>query len=86
MAQTNKWIFFACVIYSLAKFEFFEMFAYIYDHPYIIIDILNNAIMNNICQFFVYYMIQKFRQHIVPFIITIRKIFSVVLSIVWFNH
>ena len=37
-------------------------------------------------QIFVYYLIQKFRQHIVPFIITIRKIFSVVISILWFNH
>jgi drug/metabolite transporter (DMT)-like permease len=31
-------------------------------------------------------MIQKFRQHIVPFIITVRKILSVVLSILWFGH
>lgn len=35
---------------------------------------------------FVYYLIQKFKQHIAPFVITIRKIFSVVISIFWFNH
>ena len=39
-----------------------------------------------IVQLFVYYLIQKFRQHIVPFIITLRKILSVVLSIIWFHH
>jgi hypothetical protein len=35
---------------------------------------------------FVYYLIQKFKQHIAPFVITIRKILSVVISIFWFNH
>ena len=44
------------------------------------------SVMSTIVQMFVYYLIQKFRQHIVPFIITVRKIFSVVLSILWFEH
>ena len=44
------------------------------------------SVMSTVVQMFVYYLIQKFRQHIVPFIITIRKIFSVVLSILWFSH
>lgn len=44
------------------------------------------AVSSTIVQFFVYYLIQKFRQHIVPFVITVRKILSVILSIIWFQH
>ena len=35
---------------------------------------------------FVYRMIKQFKQHIVPFVITTRKIFTVVISIVFYNH
>jgi drug/metabolite transporter (DMT)-like permease len=42
--------------------------------------------MNFFVQMFVYYIIQKFKQHVAPFVITIRKIFSVVISIFWFSH
>ena len=35
---------------------------------------------------FVYRMIKQFKQHFVPFVITTRKIFTVGLSIVFYNH
>lgn len=31
-------------------------------------------------------MIKQFKQHIVPFVITTRKIFTVIISIVFYNH
>lgn len=37
-------------------------------------------------QIVVYWMINHFRQHVVPFIITTRKILTVVLSIIFFKH
>lgn len=37
-------------------------------------------------QMFVYRMIKQFKQHFVPFVITTRKIFTVGLSIVFYNH
>lgn len=37
-------------------------------------------------QIVVYWMISHFRQHVVPFIITTRKILTVVLSILFFKH
>lgn len=37
-------------------------------------------------QFFVYRMIKQFKQHVLPFTITTRKIFSVVLSIMFYKH
>jgi len=31
-------------------------------------------------------MIKQFKQHIVPFVITTRKIFTVVISIIFYGH
>jgi len=31
-------------------------------------------------------MIKLFKQHIVPFVITTRKLLTVVISVIWFNH
>lgn len=44
------------------------------------------SILTSIGQMFVYRMIKQFKQHIVPFVITTRKIFTVVISIVFYNH
>lgn len=35
---------------------------------------------------FIYRMIKAFKQHVVPFVVTTRKIFTVGLSIFYFNH
>lgn len=35
---------------------------------------------------FIYKLIKDFKQHVVPFVVTTRKLFSVVLSIILFNH
>lgn len=42
--------------------------------------------LTGVGQIFVYRMIKQFKQHIVPFVITTRKIFTVVISIVLYNH
>lgn len=34
----------------------------------------------------IYWMINNFKQHVVPFITTSRKIFTVVISIIFFDH
>lgn len=49
-------------------------------------DVIGISVMNLFGQMFVYYIITKFKQHIAPFVITIRKIFSVIISIFWFSH
>ena len=44
------------------------------------------AFLTTAGQIFIYRMIKQFKQHIVPFVITTRKIFTVVLSIFIFKH
>ena len=38
------------------------------------------------CQIFVYRLIKQFKQHIVPFIITTRKIITIVISMLFVGH
>lgn len=37
-------------------------------------------------QIVVYWMITNFKQHVVPFVITTRKLFTVAISIAFFKH
>lgn len=86
MFQINKWVFVFSLCYSMLTFDLWYIAEFIYDHPTVLYDILGISCMNFFVQMFVYYIIQKFKQHIAPFVITIRKIFSVIISIFWFSH
>jgi len=44
------------------------------------------AILAFIGHIFIYNMINNFKQHIVPFVITTRKIISVGISMIYFKH
>lgn len=44
------------------------------------------SLLSTIGQFVVYYMIKEFKQHIVPFVITLRKIFTIGVNIVYYHH
>jgi len=37
-------------------------------------------------QIIVYRLIKEFKQHIVPFVVTTRKVITVVFSLVYFHH
>ena len=44
------------------------------------------SVLTFIGQIFVYRMIKQFKQHIVPFVVTTRKIITVGFSLIYFNH
>ena len=54
--------------------------------PQTIIDLFLFSILGATGQIFIYRMVKQFKQHIVPFVITTRKIFTVIISIVVYNH
>lgn len=54
--------------------------------PRTIIDLCLFSILGAIGQIFIYRMVKQFKQHIVPFVITTRKIFTVIISIIIYNH
>ncbi len=44
------------------------------------------SVLTFVGQIFVYRMIKQFKQHIVPFVVTTRKIITVGFSLIYFNH
>jgi drug/metabolite transporter (DMT)-like permease len=44
------------------------------------------GVLGTVGQMFVYRMIKQFKQHFPPFVITTRKIFTVGISIVYYQH
>lgn len=57
-----------------------------YTHPQCLFHILLLSLSGAVGQMFVYWLISNFRQHVVPFIITTRKILTVGISIMYFGH
>jgi UDP-galactose transporter B1 len=55
-------------------------------HKAILIDNILIGVLCFVGQIFIYRMVKQFKQHIVPFIITTRKIFTVALSIIVYGH
>jgi drug/metabolite transporter (DMT)-like permease len=86
MFQINKWVFFFSLGFSLVTLQFWYIAKFVWEHPTVMYDIVGISCMNFFVQMFVYYIIQKFKQHVAPFVITIRKIISVIISIFWFSH
>lgn len=56
------------------------------DHPISLLHMLALGLMGCFGQIVVYWMISHFKQHVVPFIITTRKLFTVIISILYFHH
>lgn len=61
-------------------------FIYAFYHPMFTIHLLSLSLLSCAGQFVVYTLIKLFKQHIVPFVITTRKILTVVLSIIFYHH
>ena len=59
---------------------------YLINHLMFSIHLVGMSLSSCLGQFFVYRMIKQFKQHIVPFVITTRKIFTIFISIVYYSH
>ena len=86
MTAINKWVTIISLIFSLVLWEFIDICVYIATHHLFLIHITVMGVLALAGQMFVYRMIKQFKQHFVPFVITTRKIFTVALSIVFYNH
>lgn len=86
MTAINKWVTIISLIFSLLLWEFIDICIYIISHHMFLVHMILMGVLALAGQMFVYRMIKQFKQHFVPFVITTRKIFTVGLSIVFYNH
>lgn len=82
----NKWVTILSFTYAVVSGQFKLAINFNNRHPQIATDFFILSILTTIGQVFVYRMIKQFKQHIVPFVITTRKIFTVVISIIFYGH
>jgi hypothetical protein len=59
---------------------------FFYEHPLCFMHMIVLGSLGSIGQMVVFWMIKLFKQHIVPFTITTRKLVTVVISIAFFGH
>ena len=62
------------------------MVDFFWSHPLCLIHMIALALLGSMGQMIVYWMIKLFKQHIVPFTITTRKLATVLISILFFGH
>lgn len=86
MVAINKWVTIISIAYSLCLGELGDMLTFMAQHHLFCWHILTLGSLSTLGQIVIYWMIKEFKQHFVPFIITTRKIFTVGLSIIFYNH
>lgn len=86
MEKINKWVALISLASMIVSLTAHKAFIYCFFHPYYVVHLLALSVLSALGQFVVYTLIKLFKQHIVPFVITTRKIFTVVLSIIFYKH
>lgn len=92
MTEINKWVTLISLLYSctvetfLMDVSIVDLFIFMGSHRMFLLHMFLMGTLSTIGQMFVYRMIKQFKQHFVPFVITSRKIFTVALSIMFYQH
>lgn len=66
--------------------ELIPSLKYLFTHPAANIDLFGVCFLQLIGQICIYLVVANFKQHIYPLISTVRKIFTILLSILVFGH
>lgn len=82
----NKWAFLFVITNAAVQGELIPSLKYLYTHPTVLIDLFGVCILQLVGQICIYLVVANFKQHIYPLISTVRKIFTILLSILVFGH
>ena len=82
----NRWKAYLAFIWGMLNLECISMVEFFWAHPICFIHMIVLALLGSMGQMIVYWMIKLWKQHIVPFTITTRKLATVLISIVFFGH
>ena len=86
MAEINKWGSILILVLMLVSWRIWDFLDYMFFYPLFTFYLVFMSVISAFGQFFVYRMIKQFKQHVLPFTVTTRKIFSVLLSIIFYKH
>ena len=86
LAYVNKWATIIAFLYAILSGNLVPMFQFLLSHNELMYDLIIFGFLATLGQFFIYRIVKEFKQHIVPFIITTRKMFTIGLSIFYYRH
>ena len=87
LEQVNKWVtIIGGVVLVINNFSIIDYTKFLIFHHYYTFLLVIYSILAFIGQMFIYRLIKQFRQHIVPFVVTSRKIMTVLISVFFLNH
>jgi drug/metabolite transporter (DMT)-like permease len=82
----NKFAFFFVFTNAAISGELIPSIKYLFSHPAVNIDLFGVCLLQLVGQICIYLVVANFKQHIYPLISTVRKIFTILLSILVFGH
>ncbi len=86
MATTNKYCFILCLVYAVGSLQIVYIYNYVVEFPKIIPDLVTISVLGVVGQVCIFYIIRYFGPVILGIITTTRKFFTVIASILIFNH
>lgn len=75
-----------CFASIILKGDLVDSIMFCNSHPIAVIDIGLIGLLQVLGQISIYFIVLNFKQHIFPLVSTTRKVFTVLLSIFFFNH
>lgn len=86
MEKINKWVVIVSVFVMIVNQSLMPFIYFILDHYSFALHLSSLATLAWLGQLFVYRLIKQFKQHIVPFVITSRKIMTIIISILFVGN
>jgi UDP-galactose transporter B1 len=86
MESLNKWAGLICLVASIVTTQLFGCIDFIIKYPAVIKDLVLLALLGTFGQIFIFYTIFNFSPLILSIVTTTRKFFTVLASIVIYNH
>jgi len=86
MESLNKWAGIICLTVSISTFQMGGFIKFVLEHPLVIKDLVLLSILGTCGQVFIFYTIANFSPLILSIVTTTRKFFTVLASIMIYNH
>jgi len=86
MESLNKWAAILCTIVALVSGQAMSFIEYVKEYPAVVNDIAIVSVLGTLGQVFIFYTIANFSPLLLSIVTTTRKFFTVLFSIMYFNH
>lgn len=86
MESVNKWKLIFSITYLLVSFQAYDFFRFLYYNKRCMWHLLAFTILSSTGELVIYWLIRIFQGGVVPFVVSTRKMNSVLLSLVVFSH